>query len=487
MRIFATLIGIISLLVLLTHFSSCRKDLGSSDGALKFSVDTVIFDTVFTTIGSTTKRFMIYNDDNSPVTISSVHLAGGIDSKYRINIDGVSGVVFSNIEIPGKDSLFAFVEVTLDPNNIVDPAMVIDSVIFNTNGITQDVDLVACGWDAHFISPTFNLGGLGPASVLGCDTTWGPGKPIVVYGWAAVDSLCCLTMLPGTHVYIHKNSGIFVYKEACLKILGSQDQPVEIASDRLDEFYEDQAGEWDRIWLFAESRENVIQHALIKNGSVGVQVDSFNLGSSEPTLKMENVVIENMAAASLFAQGSRVVANNCVFGNAAQYSAALTIGGNYEFRHCTFGNNWGVSSRETPTVQVNNWYEDVFGVINVRDLENAYFGNCIIYGNRSNELIMDGNAGGQFNFQFDNCLIRVDQAETDVSNASNYVNCIINDDPMFIEPSENNFELDTLSPARNSGSMTIVNSNIGVLGTDIIGNSRTNDSGPDLGAYERQE
>lgn len=487
MRNLVSLFGIILLLASLTHFSSCRKDLGASDGALEFSLDTVIFDTVFTTIGSTTKRFMIYNEDNSPVTISSIILAGGTDSKYRINIDGVSGVAFSNVEIPGKDSLFAFVEVTLDPNNVVEPAMVTDSVVFNTNGVTQDVDLVACGWDAHFISPTFNLGGLGPTSVIGCDTTWGPGKPIVVYGWAAVDSLCCLTMLPGTHVYIHKNSGIFVYREACLKILGSQDQPVQIASDRLDEFYEDQAGEWERIWLFAGSRDNVIEHALIKNGSVGIQVDSFNLGSAEPTLRMENVVIENMAAASLFTQNSRVVASNCVFGNAGQYSAAVTFGGDYSFKHCTFGNNWNVGNRETPAVQVNNWIEDVTGATQVRDLENAYFGNCIIYGNRSNELIMDGHASGQFNFQFDNCLIRVDEEETDVSNESLYSNCIINEDPNFVEPIENNFELDTLSPARNAGSLTIVNSDLGVLGTDILGNSRTSDGGPDLGAYERQE
>ena len=182
-----------------------------------------------------------------------------------------------------------------------------------------------------------------------------------------------------------------------------------------------------------------------------------------------------------------MVANNCVFGNAAQYSAALTIGGDYEFRHCTFGNNWGVSSRETPAVQVNNWYEDVFGGINVRDLENAYFGNCIIYGNRSNELIMDGNTAGQFNFQFENCLLRINQEETNVSNQALYTNCVINEDPNFIQPSENNFQLDTLSPARNIGSMSVVNSNLDILGSDILGNSRISDDGPDLGAYERQE
>ena len=168
--------------------TSCRKDIGQSDGALEFSVDTVIFDTVFTTIGSVTRRFMIYNRDSRPVPISSAILAGGNDSKYRINIDGMSGVAFSDIEIPGDDSLFAFVEVTLDPNNQLDPAMVTDSVVFNTNGVQQDVDLVACGWDAHFIYPTNFSPSLGAFSVVNCDTTWTSEKPIVIYGLAAVDS-----------------------------------------------------------------------------------------------------------------------------------------------------------------------------------------------------------------------------------------------------------------------------------------------------------
>ena len=41
---------------------------------LSFSVDTLSFDTVFTTIGSATKEFMIYNRNDQPLLISEIML-----------------------------------------------------------------------------------------------------------------------------------------------------------------------------------------------------------------------------------------------------------------------------------------------------------------------------------------------------------------------------------------------------------------------------
>lgn len=483
------LLVLVALGFIISTNSSCRKDFGSSDGVLEFSVDTVIFDTVFTTVGSVTKRFMIYNRDSRPVTISSVILAGGLQSKYRINIDGMSGVAHSNIEIPGDDSLFAFVEVTLDPNNQLDPAMIIDSVVFNTNGVQQDVDLAACGWDAHFIYPTFNLGGLGPTSVIGCDTTWTAGKPIVIYGTAVVDSACSLTVEAGTQIYIHKYSSMWVYRGGTMQVHGEIGNEVKFQSDRIDDFYEDQAGEWDRLVFFRDSKDNLIENAIIKNGSIGVQVgllqNEFNSHGSDPVLRMKNVVIENMAGIGLLGFEGSVDAINCVFGNAGQYSAALTAGGSYNFKHCTFGNSWPFGNRQTPALLVNNWFEDFTGTIQTRDVNEAYFGNCIVYGNNPNEVLMDEVEGANFNFQFERCLLRVDPDDQDAT-TSEFVNCILNDDPNFVNGPDNNFELDTLSPAKDVGLQSIIIDHPDQsLELDILGTPRL--QSPDLGAYERVE
>lgn len=430
---------------------------------------------------------MIYNRDSRPVTISSAILAGGIQSKYRINIDGMSGVAFTDIEIPGEDSLFAFVEVTLDPNNQLDPAMVIDSVVFNTNGVDQDVDLVACGWDAEFIYPTNYSPSLGSFSVVPCDTTWTAGKPIVIYGLAAVDSACTLTIEAGAQIYIHKYSGMLVYRDGSLQILGDVGNEVKIQSDRIDEFYEDQAGEWDRLLFFRDSKNNIIENAIIKNGSIGVQVgaihDPINPHGSDPVLRMKNVVIENMAGIGLLGFEGSVDAVNCVFGNAGQYSAALTAGGSYNFKHCTFGNSWPFGNRQTPALLINNWFEDFTGIVQARDVNEAYFGNCIVYGNNPNEVLVDKIEGSLLNFQFERCLLRVDPDDQDATTAE-FVDCILNDDPNFVDAVENNFELDTLSPAKDAGLQSIVLTDIN-LEQDILGTPRL--QSPDLGAYERVE
>ena len=147
-KIVLLLIGISSLLLL----SNCKKTqlLTNNSAKLEFSADTVLFDTVFTTIGSTTKYFKIYNNNSGKLIISDIWLASGTQSQFRINVDGSPGVSFNEVEIEANDSLFVFVEVTVDPNNSNNPLVVEDSILFLTNGNEQRVLLNAWGQDAYF-------------------------------------------------------------------------------------------------------------------------------------------------------------------------------------------------------------------------------------------------------------------------------------------------------------------------------------------------
>ncbi|MCF8276594.1 MAG: right-handed parallel beta-helix repeat-containing protein [Flavobacteriales bacterium] len=466
--------------------SGCKKDALNGNGALSFSTDTVIFDTVFTTIGSVTRQFKIYNPSSSEVTISSIMLAGGQQSKYRMNLDGVPGVAFSNITIPGKDSLFVFVDVTLDPNNLSEPAIVTDSVVFNTNGTIQDVDLVAFGWDADFTYPNVFDNPIGPYRFLNCDITWTSAVPHVIYGWAVVPDGCTLTIEAGSRIYSHKGSGIIVDEGGTLIVNGTPQNQVVFASDRLDDFYEDQAGEWNRIWLYNGSKNNVINGAVIKNGNVGIEVDTISPGSSNPTLTISNTIIENMAGASLVSYSGTIDAYNCVFGNAGQYSVALLNGGVHNFYHCTIGNYWVNGNRQTPSLLLTNWIE-IGDIIYRVDLA-SYFGNCIIYGNNQTELGLDKDAFAAFNIEFDNCLLKVDfnaEEPIDISSVSEFHEMIYNQDPKFVDPVDQNFELDTLSAAINVGKESITND--ALLSQDVAGNLRIVGPKPDLGAYERQQ
>ncbi|MCK4746933.1 MAG: hypothetical protein KAT15_07860, partial [Bacteroidales bacterium] len=66
-------------LVVLAWVFSCERyeTYRESDARLGFSTDTVYFDTIFTSIGSTTKKLRIYNNYDQPLEISSIDLAGG--------------------------------------------------------------------------------------------------------------------------------------------------------------------------------------------------------------------------------------------------------------------------------------------------------------------------------------------------------------------------------------------------------------------------
>ena len=99
-------------LTIFACFASCRKPPKfSDDTALKveFSTDTVTFDTVFTTIGSSTRQLMIYNNNDENLKISSIRLESGNQSQFSINVDGVAGYDFSDIEIYAKDSIYIFI------------------------------------------------------------------------------------------------------------------------------------------------------------------------------------------------------------------------------------------------------------------------------------------------------------------------------------------------------------------------------------------
>ncbi|MEI7595480.1 MAG: right-handed parallel beta-helix repeat-containing protein [Bacteroidota bacterium] len=483
-------ISLFSLLLILISFSiSCRKETAydTSFKTLGFSTDSVLFDTVFTTVGSATKRIRVYNTSKNWIKINSIQLGRGQQSNFRINVDGISGVSHTDIEIAPKDSLFIFINVTVDPNNSNSPLVITDSIIFNTNDNIQDVKLVAWGQDAYYHVPN-NTIVLSPTQALrfsyaGCATPWKTDKPHVIYGYTVVDEDSTLTIPAGAKIHLHKNAVLWVYDGGTLKVneFGtSTDQKVVFQGDRLEYDYKDLAGQWGAIWLSKGSKNNVINQSIIKNGTIGIQVDTLG-NSSNPTLTLKNTIIKNMSGAAILAQGSKIHAENCVFANCGQYAVALTIGGNYEFYHCTIGNYWNVNTRQTPSLVLNNYYKDIHNTSINRPLEKAYFGNCIIYGANANEIGLDNSGETAFNFKFENCLIAIDP-KVNTSDANNYVNIIKNENPGFADTDQkiNNFKLNSGSPAIDKGDIS--------LGTnyplDIEGASRTTDIAPDLGAYE---
>lgn len=469
---------------------SCKKDkiITDSYAKLEFSTRTILFDTVFTTVGSVTKYFIVYNRHAQPINISSIRLAGGTASNFRINVDGSKGVLFTNVEIAAQDSMFVFTEVTVDPNNSANPIVIRDSVVFETNGNIQDVDMEAWGQDAYFHTPDKTLvfpdgSGLNYSIIAEVNqtVTWTNDKPHVIYGYAVIDSAGVLNMNPGTKVYMHPGSVLWVYKYGTLRINGSQTQRVIIQGDRLEPAYAEAPGQWGYIWLSKQSINNKIDWAIIKNGFIGILSDTVNAWNN-PTLEITNTIIKNMSVAALYGRGSFIRGSNCVFANCGQYVAAFAIGGRYNFYHCTFANYWSNSTRQFPTLLINNYYKDLNEVTHPRPLDSAFFYNCIVYGDISSgdELKLDSVSTASFNYKFHHCLLKT----TFNTSGGNYVNVIANKDPYFKNPVLNDYHI------MASGYDAVINKADPVIANlfpfDLDGFSRIipNGSTPTIGAYE---
>lgn len=426
---------------------------------MSFSKDTVVFDTVFTTIGSTTQQFKIYNKDSKTVNIDEIELMGGTTSKFFMNVDGMKGTKMEDITIEGGDSLFVFVEVTLDPNGTNLPLVIEDSIRFQTNGKDQFVKLAVWGQDAYFHYKDLNEG------------TWPTDKPHVIYGYAAVDSAKTLDILAGTHIYMHKNAILYVYKST-LNIQGTLGNEVIIEGDRLEQDYQNVSGQFYGIY-FQQARPCTIDYAIIKNGTSGVHLYDEDQTNSGYTLTMTNTIIKNQARYGVFIfAGAKVKAENCIIAKNGTHALFVLQGGDFNFNHCDL---LGYGSSTNPAVGISNYYTDYkAGQTNVSSINEGKLYNCVVTGNLNTEFAMDTiqMSGVVLNFDVKNTLLRSEEIYTD----SFYDASVIwNGAPAFTNPNEFDFTFGSTSELEGNGITTTVV-------TDILGNPRNNP--PDIGAIE---
>lgn len=504
--------------IVLLFWSSCRKDFefSPSTGNLDFAKDTVYLDTVFTNIGSSTYNLKVYNRSDDDIVIPTIQLENGVNSFYRMNVDGTTGLegaqegkFFENVELLANDSLFIFIETTIDISTLStleNQFLYTDKILFDSGNNQQDVDLVTLVKDAVFIyanrdedtgiieTLTFDVDGDGTpdeTSLQGRylendELTFTNEKPYVIYGYAGVGAGQTLTMEPGARVHFHADSGIIVTEGGTLNINGelSTDQDaleneVILEGDRLEPLFEDVPGQWGTIWLFDGSENNTINYATIKNATIGV-LSEFGQNDANDKLSISNSQIYNSSAFGLLGRATSITAENLVINNSGQSSFAGTLGGKYNFTHCTIANYWNSSFRQYPSLLLNDYTVGENNTVFTNTTQ-AEFTNCIIYGNDNPELLLE-NEGDDFTFKFTNCLIRFNNSNLEgtgnyvFSDATRYEGIIRNVDPDFEDPFENLMRI-----GEDSGANGLADSTFSTF-ADILGTSRSTDS--DSGAYE---
>ena len=465
---------ILTFFAMIIFLCTCQKEKMSTspESTLHFSSSTITFDTLFTSIGSPTKNLRVTNLTNENIMISSVILAGGNQSGFRLNVNGEASNETYNVQIPPQDSIFIFIEATLGKTGKRGPLITEDSILFMVNNIEQKVRLRAWGQDYVMVN-----------SDISKDAVWTNDRPYLVYNEATVDSGQTLTIEAGTTIYFHKNAGLMV--KGTLVVNGTFEQPVEFKGDRLEPAYNDIPDQWNGIILCSGSHNDIINYATIKNANIGLQVGTIE-HSGFASLVLSNTRIQNMSWSGIWAMKSKILAYNCVISNVRYYCTALLLGGDYQFYHTTFANYYNdISSgiRTTETLVISNYLVDTnSGIRYVGDLNQAIFGNCIITGNRANELMLSMDTKGETNYLFDRSLIQVSDTFK-LSEPGSFTEIIRNVNPRFIGPYTGNFELDTLSVAKDYGKLDYAKS----YPSDLKNVSRISDAGPDLGAFERVE
>ncbi|MGL1887269.1 MAG: hypothetical protein OCD76_12215 [Reichenbachiella sp.] len=428
---------------------------------LVYSTDTVKFDTILSERGSISKSFRLYNPNKNAISIDRIYLAMGDGSAYNITVGGKKQSEVEDEVIFGNDSLLVLVDVFIDPADEDLPFLVKDSVVVEYNQNRQNVKLVSWGQDAHYFD----------REIIACDAVWTAGKPYVIYDTVLVAENCVLTIEEGAKILMDNNSALAIL--GSLQINGSAENKVEIRNSRLDPYYDIAPGQWNAILFLEGSHDNMIDHAEIKNGVVGLRVGSPD-DNKDYDLVVSNTSISHMSSSGLLAFSSDVYLYNTEIFDCGNELVGNYIGGNYRYEHCTFSNEPNSFIRDQASVILADNIQLGDGSSLVEDLD-VLMTNSIIWGNQDEELLFSATGNANVTLVINNNVIKsenddwVDLGNT-ISQATNY--------PGFYAPSLFNYQLDSLSPARDSA-------NVSDIRFDLLGTER--DVLPDLGAYERKD
>lgn len=411
--------------------TSCIEDgVDNSPSAQpRFSVDTLKMGTFFTGQPTPTFRFTVHNRNSKIINISSIALRDG--STFRVNVDGLTGTTFSNIEIRPGDSIYVFVEATVAPLGTPVAGKIEDHLDFVTNGVTRDVVLSIIGQDV-----TRERG-----TVIDADTRWEAEQPYQIFDSLVVAPDATLTLAPGTTLCFHDKATMRIY--GSLVTEGTPEAPVNMTGDRTDNVVGDisfdlMASQWNGLYFAPESRGNRLSHTVVRNTVTGVQADSLS------SVEFVNCRLRNSAGYALVGYHADITAIGSEIADAAE-GTMLLHGGTATVNHCTFANYYLFAALRGPAVQFSHVNSDTDDGSEL-PLLSARFTNSIIYGLGTDLSIGDFDGTDVY---FDHCLFK-SSGEDD----EHFIMSIWDEDPLYYTVREDyvfDYQLRPESPAAEAG------------------------------------
>jgi hypothetical protein len=463
----------LSAIVFALFIFSCKKAdrfYTGTDANLTTSVDSLKYDTVFTTVGSITKSFKIFNNNNQKLNLSSIKLMGGNASFFKMNVDGISGVQANNVEVPANDSIYVFVSVNINPNSATLPYIVQDSIQIQYNGNTKQVQLEAYGQNAIFLRNVKLTG----------NQVWNKTLPYVIIGAFYIDTSASLTINESTRIYLHADAPFIVDGNLVINGKKWDSTRVVFQGDRLDEPYKNYPASWPGILFRGKSKDNVLSYATIKNAYQGLIVDGPSI-TANPKLTLNECKIDNAYDAGILGINTSITAKNCLISNCGN-NIGIALGGTYNFTHCTMASysNSNILHKD-PVLIATNYLKQNNNTFLTANLT-ANFNNCIFwgeFGTVDDEVVADKLGTNTFAINFTKCLYKLKNSLNPLINSTGgIVNAVPAFDSINTSRSFYDFKLKAVSPALNTGATSTVT-------VDLDGNPRPVGI-PDIGCYEKQ-
>ncbi len=480
------------LLPLLTLLAVACSDYESfsdnPDYRLAFSHDTIAFDTLISTIPSSTKTLYAFNNNGNGMRINTIQLENGAASHFRVNVDGrfLSGGIWHNFEVLRHDSLVIRIEMTPPEAGTNEPLYFKDRLLFTLeNGAQQSVVLSGGAIDAYI-----ERDGI----IIDSDETLLTDKPYVIYDSLVVKPGATLTLTEGTTLMFHDKAALHVYGKLLVK--GSLEKPVVLRGDRMDHMfdyllYDNTPSRWEGIIIHRGSYGNELFHCDLHSSCFGIiceDTQELVPDETKPSVTIDCSVLHNIG-------GDGLQFNNCVskvtntqISNTLGHTVNLN-GGSHTFIYCTVAQFYPFTANRGNALNLVSCAEgEEYGL-----LRKAHFINSVITG-YGEDVIMGENipSDGSCNYLFHHCFLNTPV----VDDIEHFVGCIFDrdkesEDEEILVRDENFTLFDTenfiydFTPKAESQIRSLANKSYpDVPVYDMKGISRLDDEGPDAGCYE---
>lgn len=456
-----TLAPALAAILILSVTASCIEDEvdSSPSSQPEFSARLIEMGEFFT--GERTPRscLMVYNRHDKVMRLSNVSLRDAGSGVFRMNVDGMAGDTFSDVEIRPQDSIYVYIDALLPENGSPQPGEVRGYIDFLTNGVANTVEIKATGQDVRRVH----------ATEITADERWDAEMPYQIYDSIVVRPGATLTLPRGAKLHFHDKAYMRVY--GSLVTEGEPDALVELSGDRRGNVVGDipfdlMASQWTGLHFAPGSTGNRLSHTVVCNTSAGVLADEGT------EVVMVNCRLRNSAGYALESRHATLTLAGCEVADASLGAFRMT-GGEVTANHCTFANYYLFTAPMGAIVQIDHFdasSDDGSG----RPYLKADITNSILYGNGT-----DFSAG---DLDGTEVTLRRCVLKSNGSDDRNFVECLWGTDPMFATVREDyyfDYRLKGESPALTHADAALTSP---LTARDLYGEPRL--PSPRPGAYQ---